>query len=194
MTRRTARVTAFSSQPRVRRRAEATQPGLSLARGSHVGAARSANGCTLGGMRRQITGGCGCGAVRFEVVEPFLSAGYCHCTRCQRRTGTASSANARAVPGSVLVVQGRTSSAAGRRRVVARRSSAPAAARRCSAASRDRASTPASASGRSTGTRASVLGREPSSHTRRPGRRSPTTGSPDSTKPGPDTTRAGRPQ
>ena len=106
MTRRAARVTAFSSQPRVRRRAEATQPGLSLARGSHVGAARSANGCTLGGMRRQITGGCGCGAVRFEVVEPFLSAGYCHCTRCQRRTGTASSANARAVPGSVLVVQG----------------------------------------------------------------------------------------
>ena len=53
-----------------------------------------------------ITGGCGCGAVRFEVSEPFLSAGYCHCTRCQRRTGTASSANARAVPGSVRIVRG----------------------------------------------------------------------------------------
>jgi hypothetical protein len=53
-----------------------------------------------------IRGGCGCGAVRFEVVEPLLSAGYCHCTRCQRRTGTASSANARAVPGSVRVVEG----------------------------------------------------------------------------------------
>jgi hypothetical protein len=41
-------------------------------------------------------GGCLCGGVRFEVVEPFLSASYCHCTHCQRRTGTAASAQARA--------------------------------------------------------------------------------------------------
>ena len=53
-----------------------------------------------------ITGGCGCGAVRFQVDAPFVSAGYCHCTRCQRRTGTAASANARAAAGSVRVVQG----------------------------------------------------------------------------------------
>ena len=39
-------------------------------------------------------------------LEPFLSAGYCHCTRCQRRSGTAASANARAEPGSVRIVQG----------------------------------------------------------------------------------------
>lgn len=38
-----------------------------------------------------ITGGCNCGAVRFEVRAPFESAGYCHCTRCQRRTGAAAS-------------------------------------------------------------------------------------------------------
>lgn len=38
-----------------------------------------------------ITGGCNCGAVRFEVRAPFDSAGYCHCTRCQRRTGAAAS-------------------------------------------------------------------------------------------------------
>ena len=57
-------------------------------------------------MTALITGGCGCGAVRFEVSQPFLSAGYCHCTRCQRRSGTASSANARAEPGSLTVVQG----------------------------------------------------------------------------------------
>ena len=57
-------------------------------------------------MEAPITGGCGCGAVRFEVSQPFLSAGYCHCTRCQRRTGAAASANARAVPGSVRIVQG----------------------------------------------------------------------------------------
>jgi hypothetical protein len=53
-----------------------------------------------------ITGGCGCGAVRYEVTAPFVSASYCHCTRCRRRTGTAASANARAVPGSVRVARG----------------------------------------------------------------------------------------
>ncbi len=57
-------------------------------------------------MDPPLTGGCGCGAVRFEVAAPFVSAGYCHCTRCQRRSGTAASANARAVPGSVRVVRG----------------------------------------------------------------------------------------
>jgi hypothetical protein len=42
-----------------------------------------------------LQGGCLCGAVRFEITAPFVSAGYCHCTRCQRRTGTGSSANGR---------------------------------------------------------------------------------------------------
>jgi hypothetical protein len=34
-----------------------------------------------------ITGGCNCGAVRFEVSASFQTAGYCHCKRCQRRSG-----------------------------------------------------------------------------------------------------------
>ena len=42
-----------------------------------------------------MTGHCLCGGVRFEIDEPLVSAGYCHCTRCQRRTGTAASAQAR---------------------------------------------------------------------------------------------------
>jgi hypothetical protein len=42
-----------------------------------------------------ISGGCLCGSVRFELTEPPKEAGYCHCTRCQRRTGNASSAQAR---------------------------------------------------------------------------------------------------
>ena len=54
----------------------------------------------------KLTGGCGCGAVRFEVTEPLASARYCHCTRCQRRTGTAASASAAVVPGSFHIVQG----------------------------------------------------------------------------------------
>jgi hypothetical protein len=57
-------------------------------------------------MAAIVTGGCGCGAVRFEVGRPFVSASYCHCTRCQRRSGTAAAATARAEPGSVRVVQG----------------------------------------------------------------------------------------
>jgi hypothetical protein len=42
-----------------------------------------------------LTGGCLCGGVRFELTAPPLTAGYCHCTHCQRQTGTASSAQAR---------------------------------------------------------------------------------------------------
>ena len=53
-----------------------------------------------------LTGGCLCGGVRFEVSEPLVSALYCHCNRCQRRTGTAAAASARVVPGSIKVVSG----------------------------------------------------------------------------------------
>jgi hypothetical protein len=53
-----------------------------------------------------LTGGCLCGAVRFEVTEAPLGAGYCHCTRCQRRTGTAASIQAQVAPGSVRIVSG----------------------------------------------------------------------------------------
>jgi hypothetical protein len=53
-----------------------------------------------------LRGGCLCGGVRFEVTEPLVSAGYCHCTRCQRRTGTAASAQARIARGSLGVLQG----------------------------------------------------------------------------------------
>jgi hypothetical protein len=42
-----------------------------------------------------LTGGCLCGRVRFELTEPAKDAGYCHCTRYQGRTGSASSAQAR---------------------------------------------------------------------------------------------------
>ncbi|MGH7543921.1 MAG: GFA family protein [Gemmatimonadota bacterium] len=36
-----------------------------------------------------ITGGCLCGAVRYEVIGPFLRAGHCHCSRCRRHSGAA---------------------------------------------------------------------------------------------------------
>jgi hypothetical protein len=53
-----------------------------------------------------LTGGCLCGGVRFEVTEPLVSAGYCHCTRCQRRTGTAAAVSGRIEPGSLRILQG----------------------------------------------------------------------------------------
>ena len=53
-----------------------------------------------------LTGGCLCGGVRFELAAPIRAASYCHCTRCQRRSGTAASANARVVPGSVRLTAG----------------------------------------------------------------------------------------
>jgi hypothetical protein len=53
-----------------------------------------------------LTGGCLCGGVRFEISEELVGASYCHCTRCQRRTGTSSSAQGRVVDGSLRVLQG----------------------------------------------------------------------------------------
>ncbi|HET6172068.1 MAG TPA: GFA family protein [Gaiellales bacterium] len=53
-----------------------------------------------------VTGGCLCGGVRFELTEPAREAGYCHCTRCQRRTGTAASAQARIDGGTFRLLRG----------------------------------------------------------------------------------------
>lgn len=50
-------------------------------------------------------GGCLCGAVRFELTGPPEAVGYCHCTRCQRRSGTAASAQAR-IDANNLVIHG----------------------------------------------------------------------------------------
>ena len=47
-----------------------------------------------------------CGGVRFEIAAPLVSSGYCHCTRCQRRTGSAASASARIAPGSLRITAG----------------------------------------------------------------------------------------
>jgi hypothetical protein len=47
-----------------------------------------------------------CGGVRFELSEPPEFAAYCHCTRCQKRTGTAAAITARIAPGSLRVTEG----------------------------------------------------------------------------------------
>ena len=53
-----------------------------------------------------LTGGCLCGAVRFEVDAPLVSASWCHCSRCRRRTGTPASVQGRVAPGSFRLISG----------------------------------------------------------------------------------------
>ena len=53
-----------------------------------------------------LTGGCMCGGVRYEISEPLLGALYCHCKRCQRRTGTGGSIGALIAPGAYRTVEG----------------------------------------------------------------------------------------
>jgi hypothetical protein len=57
-------------------------------------------------MGVHLTGHCLCGGVRFEISEPPISANYCHCTRCQRRTGTAAAPSARVDPAAFQIVAG----------------------------------------------------------------------------------------
>jgi hypothetical protein len=57
-------------------------------------------------MSEPLTGACLCGAVRIELSEPPGVAYYCHCTRCQRRTGTGASVSTRVDPASVRIVAG----------------------------------------------------------------------------------------
>ena len=35
------------------------------------------------------TGGCQCGAIRYEVTAPPIAVYTCHCTECQRQSGSA---------------------------------------------------------------------------------------------------------
>jgi hypothetical protein len=57
-------------------------------------------------MSEPLTGACLCGGVRFELTEPPTIAYYCHCTRCQRRTGGGAAVSARVPPGSVRILSG----------------------------------------------------------------------------------------
>ena len=57
-------------------------------------------------IRFPLTGGCNCGAIRYEVTEPLVRASYCHCKRCQRRSGAAASAQAHPASGSFRITSG----------------------------------------------------------------------------------------
>lgn len=44
-------------------------------------------------MDVKISGGCQCGAVRYECGEGPIAAGHCQCTNCQKFTGTGHASN-----------------------------------------------------------------------------------------------------
>ena len=45
-------------------------------------------------MPSPLTGGCLCGAVRYTINAPISALRVCHCTHCQKTSGTGSSVNA----------------------------------------------------------------------------------------------------
>ena len=57
-------------------------------------------------MPAPYSGGCACGAVRYEcTAEPFVSYA-CHCTDCQKRTGSAFGISVQVPAEAVRVTQG----------------------------------------------------------------------------------------
>ena len=55
----------------------------------------------------ELRGSCLCGAVRFEVTEPFSTVTYCHCASCKKLTGGAGTVNGRTRRDSIRVLEGR---------------------------------------------------------------------------------------
>lgn len=72
-----------------------------------------------------ISGGCDCGSIRYRLSEPPLFVHCCHCTWCQRETGTAFALNAMIEADRVEDLQGepqivKTPSASGKGQNIAR--------------------------------------------------------------------------
>ncbi len=53
-----------------------------------------------------LTGGCPCGAVRYEIVTFPLLLYACHCTNCQRESGSAFAMNMPVAPDSFRITAG----------------------------------------------------------------------------------------
>jgi hypothetical protein len=54
----------------------------------------------------RLTGGCACGAVRYDVEDAFEYASNCHCSRCRASTGTAFKAFAGIEAGKLTLTAG----------------------------------------------------------------------------------------
>lgn len=58
------------------------------------------------GIAKQRTGGCSCGALRYELCREPLIVHGCHCTYCQRETGSAFAVNVLIEAGAVRLLRG----------------------------------------------------------------------------------------
>ena len=55
----------------------------------------------------QMTGGCACGQIRYSANTEPMFTGVCHCTNCQKQSGTAFNVVV-AIPAAALSIQGST--------------------------------------------------------------------------------------
>jgi hypothetical protein len=53
-----------------------------------------------------MTGSCLCGAVRFEVAEPFERLTSCHCTSCKKLSGGVGTTSGRARTEAIRILEG----------------------------------------------------------------------------------------
>jgi hypothetical protein len=54
-----------------------------------------------------LAGSCLCGAVRFEVSEPFIAVSACHCTSCKKISGGAGTVSGRARTEWIRILDGK---------------------------------------------------------------------------------------
>ncbi len=60
----------------------------------------------LQGNAEKVTGGCFCGAVRYEAEVYLDDAYYCHCRTCQQTTGAPAEVGVLVKPGSLRFTKG----------------------------------------------------------------------------------------
>jgi hypothetical protein len=53
-----------------------------------------------------LQGSCLCGAVRFEVTEPFERTTMCHCTNCKKISGSVGTVSGRVTTGAISILEG----------------------------------------------------------------------------------------
>jgi hypothetical protein len=54
----------------------------------------------------RLEGSCLCGAVRFEVTEPFERTNMCHCTNCKKISGGSGTVSGRVSTEAITILEG----------------------------------------------------------------------------------------
>ena len=57
-------------------------------------------------MKKKLRGGCSCGKVRYELLASPIRVHCCHCTDCQRQTGSAFVINAIIETSAIRIIRG----------------------------------------------------------------------------------------